>query len=287
METVMPSGGMTMTTSSIPCWHERPALRRALESAGFLVFDCSDDGRERERLRELWAALILHDLPMPRLWGLEVVRRLQDGGETPEAIILTHGGSLEATATVRFGTIDMRARTLAPKAVRAAVEETLRPASGARPGPALPRILVAVEAFVLELLRAKRALDRREFDDAERWLRRAIERYPDSAAAHNLKGVLHQRRGESHASYRAFKAALKVDPDYEPALENLKHHCRRFGLDFRRSSRRATGRGDQPGTVGHSNEQVDITQPTSRCDRSAEFVGPGLGAQPSPRPSRK
>jgi DNA-binding response OmpR family regulator len=45
--------------------HERPALRAALELAGFLVFDASVEGRERERLRDFWAALILLDLPMP------------------------------------------------------------------------------------------------------------------------------------------------------------------------------------------------------------------------------
>ena len=38
-----------------------------------LVFDVSDGGRELERLRELWAASLLLDLPLPRMRGLEVL----------------------------------------------------------------------------------------------------------------------------------------------------------------------------------------------------------------------
>jgi DNA-binding response OmpR family regulator len=222
-----------MTTTPIRPRHERTALRGALESAGFLVFEASDDGRDRRRLREFWAALILLGLPVPRLGGLEVFRRLRGAHEeTPEAIILTHGRHPEPTAAVRLGMVDVLARPLTHESVRAAVEEVLRPAAGSPPGPTRPRVLVAVEPLLLELLRAKQALDRREFDGAERRLRRALAMDPDSAVAHNLMGVLHQRLGEHRAAYRAFKVALRADPGYEPALENLRRHCTRFGLEL-------------------------------------------------------
>jgi two-component system, OmpR family, phosphate regulon response regulator PhoB len=134
-----------MTTSRILPQHDRPALRRAMESAGFLVFEASDGGREREQLREFWAALILLDLPMPRMGGLEVFRRLRGAGDdTPEAIVVSHGRIPEATTVVRLGVIDVLARPLSPESVRAAVEEILHPA-GSRPGPDRPRLLVAVE----------------------------------------------------------------------------------------------------------------------------------------------
>ena len=77
-----------------PATARRPALCAALESAGFLVFDASGGGRDRERLRDFWAALILLDLPMPRMGGLEVFRRLRGAGDhDPEAIIVTQGRS--------------------------------------------------------------------------------------------------------------------------------------------------------------------------------------------------
>ncbi len=213
----MQSGSMTMSTSSILRQHTRSALRKALETAGFLVFDGTAEGRERERLGEFWATLMLLGLPMPRMGGLEVFRRLRDDDvDTPDALIVTHGRIPEVTAAVRLGVVDVLARPLTPEAVRAAVEEILRPAVGSPPDPARPRILVTVERLVLELLRAKRSLDRREFADAERRLCRVIDLDPDSAVAHNLMGVLHQSLGEHHASYHAFRTALRADPHYEP-----------------------------------------------------------------------
>jgi lipopolysaccharide biosynthesis regulator YciM len=86
--------------------------------------------------------------------------------------------------------------------------------------------------MVLDLLQAKRALDRREFDEAERLILRAIDRDPHSAVANNLMGVLHLRLGEHHAAYHSFCAALRADGEYEPAVQNLRRHCHRFSPDF-------------------------------------------------------
>ncbi len=222
-----------MKSSPITRRHERPALRTALESAGFLVFDASEGGRERERLREFWAALILLDLPMPRMGGLEVLRRLRGaGGHDPEAIIVTHGPIPDAIAAVRLGAMDVLARPMTADAIRAAVEGIVETANGPRPDPTRPRVLVAVDPLAFELLQARRALDRRQFDEAERLLRVAIERDPGSAVAHNLMGLLHEGLGEHRASYHSFRAALRADPSYAPALENLRRHCDRFGLNL-------------------------------------------------------
>jgi DNA-binding response OmpR family regulator len=222
-----------MPTSLILRRHERPALRVALESAGFLVFDASGGGRERERLREFWAALILLDLPMPRMGGLEIFRRLRGAGDhDPEAIIVTHGPIPVAIAAVRLGALDVLVRPMTTEAIRAAVEGIVRVECGPGLAADRPRILVAVDPLAFVLLRAKRALDRREFDEAERLLRAAIERDPGSAVAHNLMGLLHERLGEHHASGRSFRAALRADRCYAPALENLRRYGDRFGPDF-------------------------------------------------------
>src|SRR5262249_56901287 len=121
-EKAMQAGGMTMTlTTPIVGRPDRPALRAALESAGYLVFEASAAGRDRERLREFWAALILFDLPMPRMGGLEVFRRLRGAGDDdPEAIIVTHGRIPGTTTVVRLGAIDVLARPLGPEASRVA-----------------------------------------------------------------------------------------------------------------------------------------------------------------------
>jgi DNA-binding response OmpR family regulator len=260
----------------------------ALESAGFLVFDACEEGRDRERLREFWAALILFDLPMPRMGGLEVFRRLRGAGDDdPEAIILTHDRIPETTTVVRLGAIEVLARPLGSDGVRAAVEDVLRPDDGSRPGLARPRILVAVEPLMLELIRAKRALDCREFDGAERLLRKAVALDPDSAVAHYLMGVLHQKLGEHNASYHSFKAALRADPHYEPALDSLRRQCNRLGLDLRRSFDRAADRRGPSDPFGDPNAKIGPTELTRLYDRSRRYLGLDSCDAPAPGPSTK
>jgi DNA-binding response OmpR family regulator len=229
---------------------KRPDLRMALESAGFLVFDVTDGGRDLGRLRESWAAFLLLDLPLPRLRGLEVLRRLCDTGDgDPEGIVLMQGRIPDAVAAVRLAYVDVLARPLTPEALRGVIEGIVRRAGGQR-----SRILVAVDPLLFSLLRAKRALDRREFADAQRLLRCVIALDPESAVAHNLMGLLHENLGEHHASYHSFRAALRADRHYRPALENLRRYCERFGLDLHdRISDSLDDRGDPPSRHGRAS----------------------------------
>ena len=75
---------------------------------------------------------------------------------------------------------------------------------------------------------AKRALNRRELDEAEVYLKQAIGLCPSSAEAHNLMGVLHECRNEHDASYREYRSALKADRHYEPAKHNMTRYYERF-----------------------------------------------------------
>jgi tetratricopeptide (TPR) repeat protein len=137
--------------------------------------------------------------------------------------------------------------------------------------------------LMLDLIRAKRALDCREFDGAERLIRRAIATDPDSAVAHNLMGVLHQRLGEHNAAYHSFKAAVRADPHYEPARENLRRQCHRLGLDFLKSS----GRPPTGDPVGPVDERIGTTGPNRLSHRSRRDLGLDSGVEPRSGPSRK
>jgi DNA-binding response OmpR family regulator len=141
------SGALTMKNSLRLDRDERPALRKALESAGYVVFEASVGCHDIESLRVLWAALIQFDLPMPRIGGLEVIRRLRETGDRdPEVIILRHDCIPETIEAVRLGLVDVLVRPLKPEALRTVVEEIIRRAASLRPasGSAQQRIFVAV-----------------------------------------------------------------------------------------------------------------------------------------------
>jgi tetratricopeptide (TPR) repeat protein len=85
---------------------------------------------------------------------------------------------------------------------------------------------------VSDLICARRAIDRRQFEEAERHLRRALDLDTDSAEARSLMGVLHERLGEYHAAYRCYKQALELDRFDAVARGGLRRYCERFGYDF-------------------------------------------------------
>ena len=184
-------------------------------------FEVSEASHDLERLRALWASVVLVDLPMPRIRGLAVLRSLRGTGDgDPEVIILTHDHHPDALASIEFGGVDLLVRPLGPDAVHTAVEEIIRRVAVLRSGSARRTIFVAVPASLIDLLRAKQAYSG-PFDEAQRLLQAIIAMDSGSAAAHNLMGMLHENMGRRHASYRSFQAALRADREYEPALENL------------------------------------------------------------------
>jgi hypothetical protein len=203
------------------------AIRATLESAGFLVLDPSDGERGSMRLGALWADLIRLDLPMPRMGGLAVRRPPGTVAGSPLVVLAPRHRLAEAQAAMR----PARAEPLAPESVRRVLGTVILRMVSQEPVPS--GVLVAVERALPDLIRARRALGRRAFAEADRRLRRVLDRDPDSAAARTLMGLLRERTGEPHAAYREFKAALGADPRYGPALDRMQRYCTRYGLDAR------------------------------------------------------
>ena len=87
-----------------------------------------------------------------------------------------------------------------------------------------------------DLIFARQALDRQQFEDAERHLCRALDSDPESAEIRSLMGVLHERLGEHHAAYQCYKLALQIDRHEPIAHTGLRRYCEQFGLDFESKS---------------------------------------------------
>jgi Tfp pilus assembly protein PilF len=82
-----------------------------------------------------------------------------------------------------------------------------------------------------DVILARVALDRRQFADAERHLRRALDAAPDCAEVRTLLGIVHESLGEHHAAYQCYRLALKLDRLDTVAGDGLRRYCERFGYD--------------------------------------------------------
>lgn len=182
----------------------------------------------------LWLAsdrfdLVLLDLRMPGVGGLEVLESLRAiGDDTPVVMITAHGSVPDAVAAMKLGAIDFLTKPLAPAGLRAVVNDVLARRGAA--GEEEP--VTAAGQFATQLARAKQALNRRAFADAEVFLKQALALRDDSAEAHNLRGVLHELKRENDAAYHEYRAALKADRHYAPAQRNMQRYYERssFGV---------------------------------------------------------
>jgi tetratricopeptide (TPR) repeat protein len=94
------------------------------------------------------------------------------------------------------------------------------------------RAPAAAMAACIDLIVSRRALDQGLFEEAERHIRQAIDREPESAEAHSLMGLLHERLSEYHSAYHCYRVALRIDEHDPLALAGLHRYCNRFHLDF-------------------------------------------------------
>ncbi len=222
----------------------RFVFRTALESSGFVVDEAEDGRAALSRLEQTAFDVVLLDLQMPGVGGMEVLERLRDAhNDVPVVIVTAHGSIPDAVAAMKLGAIDFVAKPLTPDRLRAVVSEvTARHAASeethdddplaTEPEPrARHATTVLIAPAAIELNDVKRALNRREFDRAAFLLEKALDADPDSPEANTLMGVLLESRGQDHAAYHSYKMALAVNPDYGPARENMIRYCERFGLD--------------------------------------------------------
>lgn len=214
----------------------RLVFRTALESSGYEVDEAQDAESALRQLGAQPADLVLLDLLMPGIGGMELLRRLRQAGNwVPVVIVTAHGSIPDAVLAMKLGAIDFLTKPLTPDTLRRVVGEVaarhqVAPRETEPERPARTTVLLA--PVTVDLTSIKRALNERDLDRAETLLNEALDLEPSSAEAHTLLGVLQECRGQDHAAYHSYKAALESDPYYGPALDNMKRYCDRFGLDF-------------------------------------------------------
>jgi DNA-binding NtrC family response regulator len=203
----------------------RLVFRTALESDRYLLAT-AEDGETALRWLKLEAFdLVLLDLRMPGIGGMEVLSQLREAGShTPVVVITAHGSVPNAVEAMKLGAIDFVSKPLAPDALRQVVADVLARHPAATPAHDSDASVAAPHDM---LATAKRALNHRLFYRAEGLLHEAIKERPGSAEPWYLLGVLHEVQQKPAAAKQAYEAALRIDPGYEAA----KLHLMKFGKE--------------------------------------------------------
>ena len=108
----------------------REVVTRYLEHEGIRVDAVGDGNEALERAAECWPDLVVLDLMLPGLDGLEVCRRLRAHAPVPVIMLTARGDEEDRIVGLELGADDYISKPFSPRELIARVKAVLRRASG-------------------------------------------------------------------------------------------------------------------------------------------------------------
>ena len=148
----------------------REVVERYLEREGLVVDAVADGLIALEHAETCWPDLVVLDLMLPGLDGLEVCRRLRARAPVPVIMLTARGDEDDRVMGLELGADDYIAKPFSPRELTLRVKAVLRRATGSvRPSPEQSRIVVAdldIDVPSREVFRGgnRLSLTAREFD---------------------------------------------------------------------------------------------------------------------------
>ncbi len=196
----------------------RLGLTASLESLDVEVTEAVNGEDALEKLRESSFRLMLLDLKLPGMDGMEVLRRARDLRPEMRVIIITAHGTIEnAVDAMKLGAVDFIQKPFAPSEIRELVSRVID-------RDAIEERKAADYASHFEL--AKRCIAEQRYDDAAEHARKASGFDNSRPEAFNLLGVIREIQRDIVDAQKYYRAALALDPSYEPARKNIGRTAR-------------------------------------------------------------
>jgi DNA-binding NtrC family response regulator len=190
----------------------RFTLKQTLESLELNIEDAINGEEALKKIREKKYNLLLLDLKMPGIDGMDVLRIVAEKWPDIKIIIITAHGTIDsAVEAMKLGAVDFLQKPFAPAAIRELVSNVLE------------RDLISGEGndydSLIEL--AKKSINEKQFDSAIAQVQKAITFTSSCPEAYNLLGVLMEVKHDQLEAQKNYRIALSMDPGYQPALTNL------------------------------------------------------------------
>jgi DNA-binding response OmpR family regulator len=231
----------------------RLTIAQSLEKLG-LEADGAVNGEEAlQKIRQQAYQLVLLDLKLPGMDGMEVLRQVRGSHKKLKFLIITAHGTIEnAVEAMKLGAVDFIQKPFTPDEIRGFVARALARTEGflerlrqehSEAVEELVESLLAGKPAAVSALSALRARDRGldytgcieqakaaveayDFESASAWAEQALALDTSRAEAYNLLGALRERRGDRLGAQRYYRAALAIDPTYQAAQNNLDRTTR-------------------------------------------------------------
>jgi len=191
----------------------RLTLSQAINSIG-MDTDSAINGEEAlKKIQKNEYCLVLLDLKMPGMNGMEVLRRLSTERPDIKIIIITAHGTIDsAVEATKLGAVDFIQKPFTLKEIRELVKLVLD-------RDKLDEKKAHDYKSHFELM--KKCINEKHFDAAITHAHQAIALDSSRPEAFNLLGVLFEITHNKYEAQKNYRAALALDPSYKPAKQNL------------------------------------------------------------------
>jgi DNA-binding response OmpR family regulator len=188
----------------------RLALSMSLETLDMPVETAASGEEALERLAQGEYGLMLLDLRMPGLDGMEVLRQVSQQRPELKVIIITAYGSIDlAVEAMKLGAVDFLQKPFDTAQVREMVRRILKKQGESH-------------GYEDYLALARQRISEGYFEVAGVYAQKAVFLNPDRPGALNLLGGIAEVKGNRLEAEEYYHAALTRDPGYEPAKLNLE-----------------------------------------------------------------
>ncbi|MEJ2657730.1 MAG: response regulator [Desulfobacterales bacterium] len=192
----------------------RLTISQSLEPLDLPIRTAASGEEALQELRKGPFGLVLLDLKMPGMDGMEVLRRIKEGWPKIRVIIITAHGTIEsAVEAMKLGAVDFIQKPFSPGDIRELAKLVLERET-------LDEEQAVDYRALIEL--AKRCITDQSFAAAREVVHRAIAADPAQPEAYNLLGALLEIDGDIFEAQKFYLAAMDIDPKYKPARTNLK-----------------------------------------------------------------
>ena len=180
-------------------------------------FDTRTASNGEEALTKIQGAefdLVLLDLRMPGMDGIEVLRRIRERYPKVRVIMITAHGTVEsAVEAMKLGAVDFIQKPCTPDEIRELVGKVME-------REAIDESKVMDYSMLMEL--CKRHVTDRRLEEAKAIAQKALALDPGRPEAYNLLGAFQECRGEWVEAQKYYRTALEIDPSFKPAQANLE-----------------------------------------------------------------
>jgi DNA-binding NtrC family response regulator len=189
-------------------------ISKVLEADGYDV-DLADNGVDGIRLfQENNYDLVLLDIRMPGMSGTEVLRVLKELKENILVVIITAYPTVKnAVECIKQGAVDYLRKPFTADKIRQFVRQIID-----RKGMSNENL----NTYESCIEYAKKCINEKNFDEAVKFLKKAITYSIDNSEAFNLMGNISELKNELTSACKYYNIALQLEPYNEGILENIK-----------------------------------------------------------------